>query len=125
MVNFFNQPSDDEPLPKVPPFQFLVSSGYDRNGACVLVRWLRRLGKRGTGMYSVLEEVLEEVDGVESVRMGRYTAVLLVADHVATAEEVADGVREALIDGELKVAVRFQFPDEFLDVTVVNGAFRV
>lgn len=108
-------------LPKVPPFQFLVSveAGYVR------VRWLRRLGKRGTGMYSVLEGVLEEVDGVEKVYMSRYSAELEVADHVATPEAVAEGVREALIDGELKVAVRFQFPDEFMDVTVVSGVLRV
>jgi hypothetical protein len=114
-------------LPKVPPFQFLVSVEYGVAGVpCVLVRWLRRLGKRGSGMYSVLEGVLEEVDGVESVRMGRYSAVLEVADHVATAGQIADGVKEALVDdGELKAAVKWQFPKEFLDVTVVGQVFRV
>lgn len=75
----------------------------------ILVRWLEPFGKPNQGMYKVLKEMLEEIDGVEEVTMLRYTAILLIADHVLSAETLAANVFAALTeDPEFRFAVTFQ-----------------
>jgi hypothetical protein len=111
-----------EKMETVKPFQFLITTG----AGCVWVRWLRRLGKPRCGLYRVLEEQLEEIDGVEAIHVGRYSACLEVADHVATVREVAEEVAEVLeSDQEVALAMRFGFPGERPEVTSIDGVLRV
>lgn len=49
------------------------------------VQWTVNLGAQGTPALRVLMDVLEEVHGVEYVVMGRYSARLQMAPHVAVA----------------------------------------
>lgn len=95
--------------------------------AVVDVRWVEPLRRPNSPVYRALAASLEEIDGVESLRMGRYSAELEVATHVATADEVARRVEEELRDphSEFRTAFRFEFQDVEPDVVNVGRSVRL
>lgn len=75
----------------------------------VSVRWLVPLDRVAGGVYRALKETLEDIRGVESVQVRRYSAEVEVAAHVATPKEVAEAIVQALSDeaSEFQYALRF------------------
>lgn len=102
--------------------KFLVTVVSD---VVVAVQWLVPLGKLGSGAYQTLERALEELHGVESVVVGRYSAQITVAPHVVSANAVAAHVYEALTeDEEFEHSVRFLEPGVDIAVESAAGVVR-
>lgn len=91
------------PAPERADLHFMITSPRQD---VVLVRWLERLAKPGTGLYRMLSEEIEELDGVESVVMNRYSAVITVASHVRSEWTVAEEIAELIEHDE---AIREEF----------------
>lgn len=91
------------------------------------VRWREPLGRPGAGMYRALEESLEELHGVEHVRVARYSAEVEIAPHVASADDVAGWISEELADpnSEFQVAARFHFQGIEIDVANAGRLVRL
>ena len=97
-------------MEQVPVLEIMVTVKSDRE---VEVRWLRLLGRPNSAMYKALQETLDGLEGVELVQVGRYSAQVIVADHVASSETIAAVVEAALKDpdSEFQLAMRFYFTD--------------
>lgn len=102
-----------------PEIEFLVT--VPRDGV-VAVRWDRPLGRPKTHAYQELATLLEELDGVEWIKVGRYSAELGIADHVTTVQALAEAVHAELVQGlamgEFGQAVRFVVQHPRLKVTL-------
>jgi hypothetical protein len=90
--------------------EIMVTVKSDRE---VEVRWLRLLGRPNSSVYKALQETLDEIDGVELAYVGRYSAQVIVADHVASSETIAAQVEATLKDpdSEFRAAMRFHFAE--------------
>lgn len=85
----------------------------------VSVRWLEPLDRVGGGVYRGLQATLEDIEGVEKVKIRRYSADVEIATHVASSVEAADAIVEALRDpnSEFQYSLRFAEPNPELEVT--------
>lgn len=62
------------------------------------IRWPKPFGAAGSAPYHALADVLVAVDGVDRVEVLRYTAQLLVAEHVESLGAVVQYVQTALLE---------------------------
>jgi hypothetical protein len=87
----------------------------------VQIRWDTELGSLKSDAYRRVEELLEELHGVESVLMRRYSCDLEIADHVKSSDLVADQVVLDLLadleDGYLREYIRRGYPHFEFDVS--------
>lgn len=91
----------------------------------IQIRWHMSLGKINSSVYRTLEAALESVDGVEAVRMQRYSCMIALATHVTQAATAVKEIADILSDAasEFRVQLRFLAPD--LDVTVTPAGKTV
>jgi NACalpha-BTF3-like transcription factor len=93
------------------------------NRETVSVRWLEPFDRVDGAVYRALETTLEEIEGVERVRIRRYSAEVEIADHVVNAHEAANYITNALrdSDSEFQYALRFAVHEVELDVDNVGA----
>ncbi|HVE25410.1 MAG TPA: hypothetical protein VNC22_08405 [Sporichthya sp.] len=100
--------------------EFLVTVPED---GVVAVKWSKPLGRPKSHAYQELANLLEELDGVEWLDVGRYSAHLGLADHVTRlgplAREVHEALSDALLPGRpLCQAIKFAVIDPEFTVTL-------
>lgn len=93
----------------------------------ISVRWLEPLDRINGGAYRGLQSTLEEISGVEHVRMRRYSADVEIASHVVDVAEAAESIVEELRDpnSEFQYALRFAMQDVEVEVAYVGYITRL
>ncbi len=99
-------------VPKYPVNHILIIPRKMGMPVGVEITWLHALPNDGP-LVRFLEETFDGPDGVEEVIMGRYSARILVADHIATVDEVAEHLYELLTDIKAQTFFAAEFPDGY------------
>lgn len=101
--------------------KFLITN----NDSQIEIRWDVALGKPGSNSYRVLQEELEVIDGVERVRMRRYSCLLDVAVRVRQIAPVSEDVTQALAApaGAIHHALLLELPT--YEIRVTNAGFTL
>lgn len=100
-------------MPKKYPINQISIIPRPAKGPYIAIEWLWSMPHDGP-LLRFFEERLNTPEGVEEAAIGRYSAVIVVADHVSPVDAVAEALYELLTDPSAAEFLSGQFPEGYV-----------